>query len=233
VDPGVIRRAAGYLDAQLRTGDPQTLSGPEYYNHLLTLNTLLELQNRAPDPERRALVERALTHLVRQQQPDGGWGYAEEQPLSYGRLHRPSSNSAVTWWVCHLLEKHRGVRIPGGERALAAGQDWLAARLESPDAIAYQVDGPAARSDDALFWMAARDVASLETRGKMDVHTPDAYRDVFRTRALQATRALKDVYAGQNRDGAWDRPDDRWWKAGGRIYVTAASVLSLVPQGGV
>lgn len=234
VDRARIEAAAEYLQSRLReqrTGG--ALSGSEYYNHLLALNTLISLRVHAPDRERERLVDDALRDLIRRQQPDGGWGYEEEQPFGYERAHRPSSNSAVTWWVCHLLDKHRGRPLPGGARALAAGRNWLRDRLDSPHAIAYQVDGPSARADDALFWMAARDISALETTDLPAITTPDAYRDVFRTRALHRALALDEIYAGQMDDGAWNRPGDRWWKAGGRIYVTASSILSLVPQGGV
>lgn len=233
VDPARIESAAGYLTRQLQKKTPQTMSGSELYNHLLTLNTLMTLQIESPDRDRHRLVTDALQNLIRLQQPDGGWGYTEEQPFTYDRIHRPSSNSAVTWWVTHLLSKHRGASLPGGNRALAAGRRWLRERLHSSESIAYQIDGPQARADDALFWMAARDISALETRDPPAVYTPDAYRDLFRTRTLHRTLALKEIYAGQLEDGAWNRPEDRWWKAGGRIYVTAGSILSLVPRGGV
>jgi hypothetical protein len=235
VAESTLTKAGDFLTAQAMQKPVHLFTGPELYNHVLTLNTLLEINSRAPNRERTDLLRQSISHLVRLQQPDGGWGYAEDRPMGYGNVENPESNSAITWWVCHLLEKSQSLNLGGTREAHDQGEKWLAQRFQSSEQIAYQANGNGtATPEDALYWMAARTVASLEQNAtSSSTLSSDAYRDVFRTPGIHGEDSLDHIYAGQNENGAWNRPQDRWWKAGGQIYVTAACVLSLVPQGGV
>lgn len=233
VDSVVLERADRYLQKSLDASVQPHAGGPELYNRLLSLNTLIELQQRYPQRQRKQLIDRELSFLLRRQQPDGGWGYLNDDPFGYGATSRSTSNSAVTWWVCHLLQHAPGPALPGVANAQERGKDWLAQRSIPQSGVAYQPGGPVAQPDDALFWMAARNLSQVQNPPTTDIQTPDAYRDLFRTRVLGHPEPLQSVYAGQAVDGGWMRTDDRWWKAGGRIYLTAVSLLSLVPQGGV
>jgi len=231
-DPSAVEAAADYLERTLQIHTTGEYTGPGFYNHLLALNTLLEIDSRRPDTDRRARLREALHTLVRHQHADGGWGYIGESPLAYGAADRDLSNSAVTWWVCRLLRRGRHLRLPGAEHALEQGEDWLAQRFRSRENIEYRPGGShRAGPDDALYWMAAEQLADIDPSSPRNTYIPDAYRDVFRMRALAGHAPLESVYRGQDEGGAWNRPADRWWAAGGKVYVTAASVLSLVPKG--
>ncbi len=207
------------------------MHGPEFYNYLLSMNTLLEAESLAPDADRRRLLRSNLAQLIRRQQPNGGWGYAEDQPLSYTALREDNSNSAITWWVCTLLEKGRGLEVEGVTSALDRGTDWLSKRFQSEEQIAYQANSNAtATQEDALFWMAARMISVSNTSDTADL-SRDAYRDVLRVGALRAPSPPEDVLKMASMERG--QQQDRWWKAGGKVYVTAANVICLVPRGGV
>jgi len=226
-----MENALAFLATEVERTSFSRMKGPEFYNYLLSLNTLLEAESLAPDAERRTLLRSTLTHLVRRQQPNGGWGYAEDQPLSYTALREDNSNSAITWWVCHLLKKGRTLQVDGAGPALDRGTSWLSQRFHSPDQIAYQAkSNTTATQEDALFWMAARMMALPDTRSSNPMPR-DAYRDALRVGALKNPLPPEDVL----QIAALERGQhqDRWWKAGGKVYVTAANVISLVPRGGV
>jgi hypothetical protein len=59
----------------------------------------------------------------------------------------------------------------------------------------------------------------------------DAYRDYFRYAVVQENSDLRAIQNQQKENGAWSNPQDRWWRAGGKVYLTALSVLSQVPKG--
>jgi hypothetical protein len=79
-------------------------------------------------------------------------------------------------------------------------------------------------------------MASAFTHERPSVPTsaplPDAYRDFLRSRVEQPDDFLAGLRDLQNRDGGWDIPSDRWWKAGGPVYVTACRILAQVPGEG-
>lgn len=230
--PEAVESAAGYLARSVASHQPGQRPGPEFYNHLLSLDALLELEARRPDPARRELLKKSLHALVRHQLPDGGWGYDGETPMAYAVSERAVSNSAVTWWMAHLLRKGGGLRLPGADEALRRAEHWLAARFKGPLDIRYRPGGDfEAGPENALYWMAVRNMSAPASPPDAGELKPDAYRDLFRIQVLRNRAPIETVVRNQSRNGAWEDPEDRWWSAGGTVYVTAASVLSLVPQG--
>lgn len=223
--------ALAFLQKQVRQTSFAQMHGPEFYNYLLSLNTLLEAESLAPESDRKQLIRKSLADLIRRQQPSGGWGYAEDQPLGYGSLQKDNANSAITWWVCYLLDKGKTLQVEGRSQALAKGEAWLDQRFQSAEQIAYQANSRAtAEPKDALFWMAAR-MITIQEDPSQNTLPPDAYRDALRVSALQNPVPPEVVIASTATRPVEGR--DRWWKAGGQVYVTAAQVISLVPRGGV
>ncbi len=227
VNRDVLEKAVNALEQSMGDAHRKTLQGPEFYNWVLSLHTLAEVEKQMPDPERKALLTRSYNDLLKRQLADGGWGYLDEQPMGY--IQNASSNSAVTWWVCNLLKNRPALKVPGAENALARGNQWLNARQLSDGKIAYQSnEAIVADKEDALFWMNALQgmkPLALEVAGQ------DAYRDYFRTAVVQADADLKTIQKQQTENGSWTNPQDRWWRAGGQVYLTALSVLSQVPKG--
>jgi hypothetical protein len=228
VEPAALEAAIATLEQQLASGIRQPNHGPQFYNLILNLHSLAEVQKQRPTAVRQRLLQQAYVHLLRNQQPDGGWGYADQNPLGYQTVS--DANAAVTWWICNLLKSRPTFSLPGAEAALARGGQWLDRHIQSNGEIAYQTDkqllaGPEA----ALFWMASP-LPMLNKTSRPQ--TEDAYRDFFRAQTLPSEQLLQSLQAKQQQNGAWENPNDRWWQAGGKVYLTAMSVLTQVPKGG-
>ena len=131
--------------------------------------------------------------------------------------------------MCQLLNNRPSLKLPGAELALTRGQQWLSERRLPSGEIAYKADKQVlANIDDALFWMFA--LPYLE-EDHPTLTQQDAYRDFFRFAIAQNAFDLKSIQNQQGENGAWTNPKDRWWRAGGQVYLTALSVLSQVPNG--
>lgn len=227
VDPSALDAAIAILEQQLTSDLQQQKQGPQFYNLILNLHTLAEVQKQRPNPDRQRLLQQAYAHVLRYQQPDGGWGYADQNPLGYQTVS--DANAAVTWWICYLLKSRPSMNLPGADAALAKGEQWINRHIQSTGEIAYQTDkrvlaGPEA----ALFWMASPHTMLAKTSG---FQSDDAYRDFFRSQTLPSEELLQSLQAQQQQNGAWENPNDRWWQAGGKVYLTAISVLTQVPKG--
>lgn len=228
VDPQAMEEAIRQLEQQLAKDLNASGPGPQLYNLILNLHTLAEVQKQQPTSQRQVLLTRAYRHLLRYQQDQGGWGYLDQNPLAYQQAD--NANAAVTWWVCHLLKTRPAFSLPGADQALAKGRNWLAKRKQVSGEMMYQPGNPhTAGPDEALFWMAASFLKIDSV--KAGEYPADAYRDFFRLQLRPDDRLLASVQAEQQTDGAWENDQDRWWRAGGKVYLTAMSVLSQVPQG--
>ncbi len=228
----VLLPSVRFLENSLSAGMGRE-SGPQAYNPLLVLKTLLEFESRYPNPERRSRLHAALAHLARLQEADGGWGYGKPSPMGYGESGRGQSNSAVTWWVCDLLRQADRLGMTGLRPSLERGRRWLDARFPDDGLPSYREGGPAYSEDSALFWMARAHGGA--THADRSPSTRDYYREIFRNQALAGEAKgpgswQRNLMALQGTDGAWRGPD-RWWLAGGQVYATAAAVLALSPQG--
>lgn len=209
-----LEQAAKHLLSTLDPHAPLRMEGPELYNHLLGMKALLAVEAQSHDPEREAVLRKAVHTLLRQQHPDGGWGYAADAPLGYIRNRTVRTNSAVTWWVCDLLRDGLFLSVPGTERALARGESWLNTCFADPNTPRYHPDSLPAASNGALYWMARTHRGTAADVAAMPSPRPDAYRDMIRSRVDRNTPAPAP------------NPEDRWWRAGGQIYATAASLLA-------
>lgn len=227
VNPAALDAAISAMEKQLAGDLLREPSGPQFYNLILNLHTLTEVQKQRPDAKRQQLLRQCYALLLRTQQADGGWGYAERQPMGYEKIS--DANAAVTWWVCHLLKSRPPLQLPGAEAALAKGDLWLRKQILSPGKVAYQSGNRhPAGPDAALFWMIAATHSPSQSGG---VGKADAYRDYFRNWKQPDVQLLENLQTRQSPNGAWENADDRWWQAGGKVYLTAISVLTQVPKG--
>ncbi|GEM_PF-1624446 len=207
-------------------------SSPLLYNELMAMHSLLELQARYPNNERADFLRERVAGLIQLQQADGGWGYQAGGSLNYGPVADNPSNSAVTWWVCRILEQAERVQPSGRRtRSLEAGQAWLARCFPEEGPIRYTPNGSESDADEALYWMALLgQPGRLESEAlSSSGNRHDAYRDWIRSRSIQNDGMTRDLLAQQDQDGSWQANEDRWKRAGGRIYATAARVISLSP----
>jgi len=221
------QRAGGWLLARLRPDTLHLEEGPVFYNHLLSLHALVELERQAPEDGRRLELQRAMRQLLRLQQEDGGWGYARELPLGYGAGQRARSNSAVTWWVRELLRA--GAELLDGDipPALSRADQWLAGCFEQANAVRYHPLSTGVSPESALYWMAAlwREDTPPESAS---LQRTDFYRDYFQS--LTAPPAPGSKIRTQTPDGSWSADGDRWGRAGGNVYTTATALLALTAQ---
>ena len=224
-----IPKATEYLRGQLDRHAPYHREGPELYNHLLTLKALLEVHDRYPHLDLAADLRTTLARTVRQQHADGGWGYTLDTPMGYAMDSRTRANSAVTWWICDLLHDARNLGVPGAAQARTRAQQWLARCFSPEQGPAYHPGSPPASPESALFWMAQLWSGAILDAAEPS-ERPDAYRDLFKKRAVNGRMAANHVPKGQTPDGGWTVPDDRWWSAGGQVYTTAAAILAVAPE---
>jgi hypothetical protein len=221
-----VQRALSFLEATL---DPDTLfsrEGPDFYNAMMTLYTLQEANRLYPDPDRRERLNHTLATLIRNQHPSGGWGYLTDSPFRYRETSTP--NSAVTWWTVQLLR--RTGPLPGKDQALENASAWLEQRFQDPAHPEYRAGlAPPFSRGNALMWMAISFTHEMPPHHEAG-SVPDAYRDFLRSQVEQPGAFLAQLQESQQPDGSWVLPDDRWWNAGGQVYVTALRVLAQVPR---
>ncbi|WFB34869.1 terpene cyclase/mutase family protein [Kiritimatiellota bacterium B12222] len=219
-----LDRAVSALESRLKAQSIQLEQGPQFYNYILTLYTLSEIQKQMPDPARQSLLQQSYATLIRLQQASGGWGYPDEAPMGYSS--ETEANTAVTWWVAQLLSERPSLRLPQAEASLSRAQYWLSQQQLANGDVKYQSGGKQiAGPEDALYWMMTRNENSPQLAQN------DAYRDLFRLSDLKESDLYQDLWAQQQADGAWRNQQDRWWQAGGQVYLTALSVLTQVPGG--
>jgi hypothetical protein len=230
--PPAVDAAGRWLVERFDPKAPLREEGPSLYNHLFSLHALLELESRSPDAERRTLLRQAVASLLRQQQPDGGWGYAANAPMGYGHHAETRSNSAITWWVLRILQQSEGLQLPGFQLSRERGEDWLARCFQPKTGPSYHPGTEALGPGAALFWMARLTGQAEEKTADSVPPVNDAYRDMFRMRSLASEAPLREIIRAQHSTGAWYNPKDRWAVAGGQIYTTAAAVLALAPRDG-
>lgn len=227
VSRNAFASAASALQKNLGDQSANALQGPRFYNHILTLYALSEVEKQYPDPQRRRELVSAYSRLIKSQQPGGGWGYQDGAAFQYQQ--HETANTAVTWWVCHLLTEYAFQESPEAQMALRRGKAWLKNRQLATGKIAYQSDarsvaGPA----DALYWMMNNTVPDKPNLSEME---KDIYRDYFISRHQHDQDLFSSLQKHQLENGSWENPDDRWLQAGGKIYLTALSVLVQVPKG--
>lgn len=216
-----------FLEEEMKITGLVLGEGPNAYNQILALFTLKEAERVSPDPDRGALIEHALDHLVRTQDASGGWGYRPASIYAYREGVTP--NSAVTWWALNLLQRTNPT--PEHRRAIAKAEIWLSERFSNPDRPEYRHHFPQDTGPGhALYWMAH--ALTRETpRERIHPEEEDAYRDYLRTRVEQPEAFLEYLRKAQLADGRWQGDRDRWGRAGGDIYATALRILAQVPRG--
>lgn len=221
-----IQKACAVLEKELSGTESLRNQGPEFYNRMLSLYTLQEVNRHLPDPQRERLLRHHVSLLIRSQHPEGGWGYLSSSPFGYRDTAPP--NSAVTWWTLNILK--RAGSLPGKQHAVAKASAWLQKRFENPGTPEYRADDPgAADPNNALVWMARAFHPGPDSPGNAP-GIPDAYRDYLRSQVEQPEELLSKLRDHQESNGSWHLPADRWWKAGGQVYVTALRVLAQVPR---
>jgi hypothetical protein len=95
------------LSRQLESGSFAVVDPFEMYNHAIATLALAEAYGMSRDPSLKAPLTAAVRHIVRAQQPGGGWGYTSE-------VATRRDDMCVSGWVVMALAsaKTAGVDVP-------------------------------------------------------------------------------------------------------------------------
>lgn len=130
----VARGIAFLLRQQRRDGSfavPNTL---EMYNHAIATLALAEAHAMTGEPALRAPLEQAVAHIVRAQQPAGGWGYTSQFTLT-------RDDMSVTGWVMMAVTaaSASGVTVP--EETILGVAEFVAASTRPDGQVNYAFEG--------------------------------------------------------------------------------------------
>ena len=137
----VVRSALDYLlDRQRPGGSFSRPDRMEMYNDAMATLVLAECQALSPDEALRHPLRRAVDHLVRAQQPGGGWDYRSD--LTTGR-----NDTSVTGWVVMALQAaaSAGMEIP--DRTVLGLIDHFVAATDAAGRVYYADTGTGTRTD--------------------------------------------------------------------------------------
>lgn len=196
--------------------------GPSFqgmpYNQSIATLTLLHAYQHQPTTDLKRTLDAAIANLLTHQTADGGWGY----------LYSPLADRSITEWHTEALELASDLGWKGVGSNLQRARTWLAAHANPRTDAEEPSDSPSAI------------LARMEPATNTASATIDFYRAYFLTAALRAkhdeasrqrlatirqTLRLQQVADGSD-SGSWPA-DDRWGRAGGRLYSTALASLSL------
>jgi hypothetical protein len=208
-----VRRATAWLRSQQHADGTfgAEFSGAPYNRSIATL-ALVRASGWEQDPPFAESVNRALDALLARQTADGGWGY---------EFSARADRSITEWHVEALaaaMARGRADLRPHLDRAHA----WLASypgptetRDEPPDSPSETL--PASNAGALDFYGAYFLAARWQELG-------DRYSQQ-RLAGLRRTILMRQI-AGGSDAGTWSA-DDRWGRAGGRLYSTALAAMTL------
>ncbi len=211
--------AARWLQEQ-QTGDGSF--GPDFqgasYNQSIATLALLHAYQRQPNAALKHSLDAALEAILARQTADGGWGY----------FHSPFADGSITEWHIEALELAGALGWESARPSLVRGRRWLATYPNPRTDAEEPADSPS---------------AILARTGPDNATKVDFYRAYFLTAALKQKRddssqqrlaairhaLLFHQISDGSASGSWPA-DDRWGRAGGRLYSTALASLSLRDQ---
>jgi hypothetical protein len=216
-----VRAAANLLEQQ----NPDGTFGPAFqgspYNTSIATLALLHTWERNSNAVPRDALDTAVAALSKRQTVDGGWGY----PYS------PLADRSITQWHIQALELAANLGWTDARPALDRGLVWLnhhATPLadsdepaDSTSALLARATARPARADSSLdFYQAYFSSAALkhEAAPTAQQHLATLRQEILRHQATEGTES-----------GSWP-PDDRWGRAGGRLYSTALASMSLASR---
>lgn len=207
-----VERSAAWLSAQQNASGgfgPSFQGSP--YNQSIATFALLRAYQRQPGSVPKPVLDAALGAILKRQTADGGWGY----------LRSPFADRSITEW--HFEALRIADSLGWDVRAsLERARVWLAAHREgggaepadSPSALLAQSASVSPEFDFHRTYFA---VAALR-QGATASH--GGQRAAIRQALLTSQSAIGAE------TGSW-APNDRWGRAGGRLYSTALASLSL------
>ncbi len=196
--------------------------GPEFqgasYNQGIATLALLHAYQRRPDPALKRSLDAALANILSRQIRTGGWGYRYSQV----------TDRSITEWHLEVLELATALGWENTRPSLELGRTWLAANpnprtdaeepADSPSTLLARAGSATAAESAKLDFYRAYFLSSALKRKRDDSSHQ-------RLAALRQTLLLQQVTDGFDA-GSWPA-DDRWGRAGGRLYSTALASLSM------
>ena len=215
-----VDRATQWLQAQQQTADGAF--GPNFqgasYNQSIATLALLHAYQCRPDAKLKRSLDTALANILARQTADGGWGY----------LHSPLADRSITEWHIEALELASALGWENARLKLERGRTWLAVHPHPRTDEEEPADSPSAilaRTEDATkpgsakidFYRAYFLAAALKRE-----HDASSRQQLA---AVRRALRLQQITDGTD-SGSWPA-DDRWGRAGGRLYSTALASLSM------
>lgn len=201
-----LSKSFSYILAQQdRSGSFAPRSGFQIYNDAVATLAIAECYALTKDPILKKPLERAVAHLVRAQQPRGGWDYTARQTNR--------NDSSITGWVVVALKSAHavGIEVPLATRLKIIrhfdratepdGRVWYADRKKDPRPGENRVHikrryGPA---------MVA---TGLFTRAVLGLRIDD---DIAQLQAARLLRDLPEINKLQERDGDGLHSEYYWY----------------------
>lgn len=246
----VVDRAVDYL---LRRQDEHGEFGAAFdsapYNQGIATLALIQAYRVQKDARIKTAVDRALKAICERQHPDGGWGYRQEAT--------PVSNLSITLWQLEALRLAASsgwadLRVP-----IQRSSRWIAGVADEDGTFGYRQKrdfpegSPTLTAMGALSMLEAAERTSIPPARRQAIKAQverlaaapgetDYYRRYFLAAALarldeegprQRLSEMRNELAGRQvrqgpERGSW-LADDRWSSAGGRVYATALTSLSM------
>lgn len=222
------------------------------YNQGIATLALLKILASTGQAELSEPIELALSFIRSRQSPSGGWGY--------DNTSRSQSNTSITSWQVQSLLAAAALGWDEYLLPARKGLAWMSGTVNDKGLFGYHQPGDYPEGPGALTMMGAyclssagrlRILADDELAGKVQRGVAraakskprDYYGAFFYVAALNgmdATRfkdALTETGAAilarqeavKGNDGAWPA-NDKWSKAGGKLYSTSMALMSLSPE---
>lgn len=190
------------------------------YNQSIATLALLRVYQRQPQWVSKPALDQALKTMLSRQTADGSWGY----------LRSPFGDRSITEWHVEALRLASAAGWENVRESLARAERWLDANpalsakepIDSPSELIAQAGSPGALATQQgtstlnLDFQRAYLVTTHSKRAKVADQTVEGIRKfLMHCQERQGTE-----------NGSW-APNDRWGRAGGRLYSTAMASLSL------
>jgi len=226
--------------------------GPRMYAHGLAAIALCEAYRLTKDPELEAPAQRAIEFIEKSQHPDqGGWRY-----YIVGETPTGGDTSVFGWQVRALASGWTsGLTVAPKTLERASVYLKLASTGDEHGLFCYEPKGQVSSAMTAVGLLSQKTLGKLTDEALSEgadylltqppgKHRRDCYFEFYASRSMQqASAERRDRWNGILRPyllrmqeqkgcarGSWSPTSpvaDRWGQTGGRVMVTAFSLLSL------
>lgn len=247
----IVKKASQYiLSTQNQDGSFGPAINNRLYNQGIATVALFKINESYPGIIPAEALKKAVTYITSCQNPNGGWGYFNENE---------APNTSISVWQIHslILAKQNG--MTGLDDSIKTNLGWLQKMADKNGVMGYRKpsDFPYGQSAltamSGIFWLYEDQLSDNTIEFKIKFQedleriaiAPDKhlnyYQFYFLTSSLKKLKekhqfelaqkvedllVSKQIKSGQMH-GSWE-PNDYWGPTGGRVYATAMATISLV-----